>query len=347
MKVAFFVTDLQKEQHQYSTYRLAHCLQQGGHQVFHTAASDMTYRKDGVFVVETWRVPDGPCKSPRAYFEKLRNEAIREETEVGDLDILMLRSDPSLSQEETSWAATMGIELGRLARELGVVVLNNPDGLNRALNKMYLQLFPEQVRPRSIVTMSLDDIEEFSAGLPGDLILKPVQGSAGKGVFLVNRGNRENLAQIVQILSRDGYIVAQEYLPEAQEGDTRLFLVNGMPLIRNGKYAAFRRLRKGEDVRSNVHVGGKIARAEITPAILEVVEVVRPRLVSDGMFLVGLDIVRDKLLEINVFCPGGLGNAQRLEGVDFVPEIIRLLERKIHSSSYYRERWYHVDATML
>ncbi|MBZ0187199.1 MAG: hypothetical protein K8F91_13205, partial [Candidatus Obscuribacterales bacterium] len=143
------------------------------------------------------------------------------------------------------------------------------------------------------------------------------------------------------------YIVAQEYLREAEKGDTRLFLINGKPLTRNGKIAAFRRLSLSEDVRSNVHVGGKIARAQITPEILELVEVVRPRLVSDGMFFVGLDIVGNKLLEINVFCPGGLGNAGRLEGVDFVPEIIRILERKLKSSIYYRNNWYQLDPTML
>ena len=98
--------------------------------------------------------------------------------------------------------------------------------------------------------------------------------------------------------------------PAAHEGDTRLFMMNGAPLRYKGKYAAFRRLRSGDDMRSNIHAGGKLRQAEITNQHLQLAEIVRPKLVQDGMFLVGLDIVGDKLMEINVFSPGGLGSAQ-------------------------------------
>jgi hypothetical protein len=97
----------------------------------------------------------------------------------------------------------------------------------------------------------------------------------------------------------------------------RLFVMNGAPLKYKSKIAAFRRLRSGDDIRSNIHAGGKKAQADVDDRALRIVEIVRPKLVADGMFLVGLDIVGDKLMEINVFSPGGLGSAQSFEGVNF------------------------------
>ena len=93
--------------------------------------------------------------------------------------------------------------------------------------------------------------------------------------------------------------------------------MNGRPLERNGKFAVFRRINKTGDARNNMHSGGESEPVEVTDKMLRLVEIVRPKLVSDGMFLVGLDIVADKLIEINVFSPGGLGSSSEFAGVDF------------------------------
>src|SRR5690606_31609580 len=134
-------------------------------------------------------------------------------------------------------------------------------------------------------------------------VLKPLQGSGGASVFLVRPDDIPNINQMIDAVSRDGYVIAQEYLPAATEGDMRLFMMNGRPLRVKGKYAAFRRIRSGGDMRSNGHAGGKLAEAEVTDTALRMAEIVRPKLVQDGMFLVGLDVVGDKLMEINVFSP--------------------------------------------
>ena len=144
---------------------------------------------------------------------------------------------------------------------------------------------------------------------------------------------------MVEAVSRDGYVIAQEYLPAAAEGDIRLFLMNGLPMRYKGKYAAFRRVRTGDDMRSNIHAGGRLRQAEITAEHLKLAEMVRPKLVQDGMFLVGLDIVGDKLMEINVFSPGGLGSAQKFEKVNFAHAVIEALERKVQYMSYYRRNF--------
>jgi glutathione synthase len=258
----------------------------------------------------------------------------------------LLRNDPSTDTGQRSWAQAAGLIFGRMAMRRGVIVLNDPDGLSRAQNKMYFQDFPEEVRPRTLITRERSEIREFARDL-GRIVLKPLQGSGGASVFLVRQEDLPNLNQMIDAVSRDGYVIAQEYLPAAETGDTRLFVMNGQPLRYKGKYCAFRRLRKGYDMRSNVHVGGEIAKAEIGETELGLAEMVRPKLVMDGMFLVGLDIVGDKLMEINVFSPGGLGSAQKLEGSRFTRTVIEALERKVQYAGYYRRNFSNVEMATL
>ena len=115
----------------------------------------------------------------------------------------------------------------------------------------------------------------------------------------------------------------------------RLFVMNGRPLEVNGKVAAFRRKPAKGESRSNMAVGGTASRVRVDEEMLAIVETVRPKLVQDGMFLVGLDIVGDKLMEINVFSPGGLGSSQKLEGANFAAGVIRAIERKLDYRRHY------------
>jgi len=256
----------------------------------------------------------------------------------------MLRSDPSNDAIERPWAAQAGVMFCRRAMGQGLVVLNHPDGLLGALNKMYFQDFPETVRPRTIITRDPDDIKAFAKSEGGKIVLKPLQGSGGQSVFLVHPDDVSNLNQMIDAVSRDSYIVAQEYLPEAEKGDMRMFLMNGVPLMNDGKYAAFRRVRSGDDMRSNITAGGSVKRARIDDVALSIADMVRPKLVMDGMFLVGLDIVGDKIMEINVFSPGGLGSAEQFEGTDFTRPVIEAMERKVEYASHYRQA---TDSTVI
>src|SRR5947207_2810509 len=169
----------------------------------------------------------------------------------------------------------------------------------------------------------------------------------GKNVFLIGPEERANLNQMIDAVLRDGYCVAQEYLPAAAEGDVRLFVMNGRPLTRDGKYAAFRRINKSGDARSNMHSGGESEPVEVTDDMLRLVQVVRPKLMSDGMFLVGLDIVADKIIEVNVFSPGGLGSSSEFSGVDFARTVIEDLQRKVEFRKYYDGRMTNVDLATL
>ena len=244
------------------------------------------------------------------------------------------------------WAATAATEFSRIAASHGVVVLSDPDGLAKAASKLYFQLFPEELRPVTLITRDRDELRAF-AKERGKIVIKPLQGSGGASVFLVREGDIPNLNQMIDAVSRDGFVIAQEYLSAAESGDMRLFIMNGRPLKVKGKYAAFRRVRTGGDMRSNIHAGGVKAEAEVDSQALRIAEVVRPKLVQDGMFLVGLDIVGDKLMEINVFSPGGLGSAQQFEKVNFSNHVIEAIERKVQYVEYYGRNFDNVDMCTL
>ncbi|MDJ0956975.1 MAG: glutathione synthetase [Arenicellales bacterium] len=349
MRIGFFVNDVMTEQAGYTTNRLGLTAKKLGHQVWYMGAADFAYDKDGTIYAFARSTPQKKkYKTKEAHLADLQGRnAVTERIAVEDLDVLMLRSDPSTETGHRAWAQTTGISFGRVAMRRGVIVLNDPEGLLQAANKMYFQLFPEEVRPKTLISQNRDDIRAFIKEMGGNIILKPLQGSGGSGVFMVNLDDRSNVNQMIDTLTRDGYVIAQEYLPAATEGDTRMFLMNGRPLRYRGKYAAFRRVRHGEDLRSNIHAGGKLRRAELTDMHFHLAEIVRPKLVQDGMFLVGLDIVGDKLMEINVFSPGGIGSAQRFEKVDFAVPIISSLERKVAYMADYRRHFANAEMAIL
>ena len=348
MRVGFVVNDIESETENYTTTRLAIAAVNRGHETWLIGSGDLAFDPDDHVRARARSVNKTNYKSTKLFLQDLRGPKGRSERiTVDDLDVLMLRSDPASEKGKRDWAQMPGINFGRAAMRRGVIVLNDPDRLSQAMNKMYFQLFPDEVRPATLITRDTKEIKDFAREQGGKIIIKPLQGSGGQGVFLINEDQHGNLNQMVESVSRDGYVVAQEYLEAAAEGDTRLFMMNGQPLRYKNKYAAFRRLRVSEDIRSNIHAGGEKAKAIIDDVALHIAEIVRPKLVEDGMFLVGLDIVGSKLMEINVFSPGGLGHAQHFEGVNFSQAVIESLERKVQYMGYYKRNFNNIDMATL
>lgn len=348
MRIGFVVNDIQTEQKGYTTNRLAMASINFGHEAWVMGVGDMTHDPDSYVYALARSAPRKKYKTSEAYLRDLQGpKGVCKRICVDDFDVLMLRNDPAVDTVQRPWAQSAGIIFGRMVMRHGVVVLNDPNGLAKATNKLYLQYFPEEVRPRTLITRNREEIKKFAKEQGGNIVLKPLQGSGGQNVFLVRPDDLPNLNQMIDAISRDGYVIGQEYLPLAAEGDIRLFLMNGEPLRYKGKFAAFRRVRSGVDIRSNVHVGGAIQPAVLDATVMRVAEIVRPKLVADGMFLAGLDIVGDKLMEINVFSPGGLGTAQKFEGVNFTHAVIHALERKVQYMDYYQRNFENVEMATL
>ena len=336
MKIGFVVNDVATEKHTYATTSLALAALRRDHQVWTLGISDFVEESDNHLRALAHAAPKSNYKSHEKYLSEMQNSAAQH-IQIDDLDVLLLRNDAAEDADKGAWAPTAGIVFGQLAARRGPLVVNHPATLADAINKMYFQHFPEAVRPKTLISRNVEDIRRFHAENGEHMVIKPLQGSGGAGVFLVRPSDAPNLNQMVESIARDGYIVAQEYLPAAADGDVRLFLMNGKPLEVDGKYAAIQRRSTTEDMRSNMHVGGTGEHAEITDTMLQICEIVRPKLVADGMYLVGLDIVGDKLMEINVFSPGGLWHASGYEGVDFNRAVIEDLERKM----FYRQHYGH------
>jgi len=347
VKVGFLVNDLKTEEGKFTTSRLGQAAVNRGHEVWVMGVGDLAYDPDGKIRAQATSVPKTKYATSDSYTAELQGQnAVKRRITVDDLDVLMLRNVPSDDAISRPWAATAAAEFARIAMRQGVIVLSDPNGLAKASSKMYFQLFPEQVRPRTLITRQRDEIKAF-AREEGTIVIKPLQGSGGASVFLVRENDIPNLNQMIDAVSRDGYVIAQQYLPAAEQGDMRLFVINGRPLRVGKKYAAFRRVRTGGDMRSNIHAGGTKAAAEVDRTALHIAEVVRPKLVQDGMFLVGLDIVGDKLMEINVFSPGGLGSAQQFEKVNFSAHVIEAVERKVQYMRFYGRNFDNVDMCTL
>lgn len=336
MTIGFFVNDIEREHENYTTTVLAHEATKRGQRVCYITPSDFVLKPDDTLSVHGRFLPKRKYKDRGEFFRTLKDDkAVKvEQLDVRDIDVLMLRNDPSIDTQ-TPWAMESGILFGREAVRRGVIVLNDPDSLGRAINKLYFQGFPIEARAETLITRHASDIKAFAKANDGNIILKPLQGSGGTGVFKVDPADSSNLNQIIEAIGRDGYIMAQVYVPAAKKGDIRLFLMNGRPLEVDGKYAALRRVAAKDDIRSNIHAGGTAEAVEVGSTELAVAEMIRPKLMADGMFLVGVDIVGDKILEVNVFSPGNLESCSKLAGVNFAVVVMEAIERKVAIKSQY------------
>ncbi|MDP9021674.1 MAG: glutathione synthetase [Actinomycetota bacterium] len=348
MKLGLLVNRIPTELADYSTTHLAMAATALGHEVWYMDTDDLAYDPDESIRARAQRTPEGATDDSAAFLSAVqRGETESQRIAIEDLDVLVLRNDPAEDFLERPWARSVGIIFGELAANRGVIVVNDPTGLSKALNKLYFQHFPPDIRPRTLVTRDPEEVRAFVASHDGRAVLKPLQGSGGHGVFMIRPEDAANLNQMIDAVARDGYIVVQEFLPAAEEGDVRIFLMNGRVMEHQGTYAAFRRVRTSSDFRSNITVGGQPAAAEVTDKMLEVAEAVRPKLVADGMFLVGLDIAGEKLIEVNVFSPAGFYSIHQLTGVNFATDVIDALEKKVRHLQTYSQPFTNAQIAML
>ncbi|QRQ59495.1 ATP-grasp domain-containing protein [Sphingobacterium multivorum] len=333
MKIAFVINQTHKETARFTTTLLALKAHQMGHEIYYIGLADFYYESAYIAAHVRKVLPDQMLTSANQLMEVLRTT---EKTKMilEDMDVVWLRFDPVLDMVNRPWAAASALQFAALLKEKGVWVINDPDSLSRASNKLYLEGFDESIRPKTIVTRNYTDVIEFFEQQNKLIILKPLKGSGGKNVFLINKDNQQNLKQTVEAIARDGYVIGQEYLPEASRGDIRFFLLNGEPISINGKYAAVHRVQQGDEIRSNVHQGAKTQAAIISPELLVMVDKIRYKLVQDGMYFVGLDVVGDRIMEINVFSPGALCQTEEIVKEDFSALIIKKIAERVA----FRER---------
>ena len=242
--------------------------------------------------------------------------------QLTDADVLMIRTNPARDQSR-QWAHSLAMRLALWCKERGLLVINDPIGLTRASSKLYLLEIPASARPQTLISQQHQEIIPYIESLAGPAVLKPLEGTRGNDVFFVSSAQDKNLNQIIDVILRQSAVMVQEFIPEADKGDTRVVVFNGKILEVDGKTAAIQRVPGKGELRSNIHAGGNAKPGIITDAIKDVVDLIGPKLVQDGLLLVGLDFIGGKIIEINVFSTGGFRDAERFEGVPFTEKVIQ------------------------
>jgi glutathione synthase len=325
MRIGVLVNDIRTETPRYTTTAIVRAARMRGHEAFFLGTGDFVLEDDRL---EGWlREAGDPEESAEVFLERVKESATISRMPVDELDVLLLRNNPHDDLRDRSWAAQAGLVFGEEAQRRGVLVQNDPAGLARAMSKLYLERFPASVRPASLVTRHVEDLRAFVRQY-GTVVVKPLNGSGGKRVFVVREDGVENTNQIFEAVTELGYALAQEYLPAAREGDVRLVLMNGRPLERGGRFAALRRVGSDGDLRNNIIAGARAEPIEPDDELLELAAIVGPRLVEDGLWLVGLDAAGGKILELNVWSTGGLVAPSVFYGVDFAAAVVEDLERQ-------------------
>ena len=237
---------------------------------------------------------------------------------LSGFDAIFMRKDPPFDI-----AYLHATQLLDLAQQEGAVVLNNPGGLRAANEKLFALNF-SSVIPPTLVSQEPQRLKDFMEELGGEMIIKPIDGHGGAGVFHLHRQDR-NLNSLLETSTRGGKeaIIAQQYLPAVRQGDKRLIVLNGEPL------GGTLRVPREDEHRGNIHVGGTCVKAEITPRDREICDLVGPRLRQEGLYFVGLDIIGEHLTEVNVTSPTGVQEIDMLNNVCLEAKVIEFAEQKV------------------
>jgi glutathione synthase len=327
MRMAFVVNRVETEVDEYATTRLAKAAALMGHEVWYVGLGDVRMGEpDGEIGAHARPGTARDDDTLTAFVDRMK-ESSAKRIRLDKLDAVFLRNDSIEDLQERPWASSLGALFGQLLVAHGVTVVNRPTMLMHAATKMYLDEFPAEIRPRSLLTRNEEDVRNFISSV-GRSIIKPLSGAKGRNVFMVDGEDEPNLNQMMEAVLDDGYVYAQGYVDGAEEGDMRIFLLDGEVIEVDGHVSAFRRVPEGNDPRANISAGGRMEPGDITEKERAVVEAMRDKLVQDGMFFVGIDVIGDKVVEINAESPGGLQAIERLYEIDICPVVIDALERR-------------------
>src|SRR5450432_390948 len=243
-----------------------------------------------------------------------------ERVELAYLDAVLIRKDPPFDAAYLYLTQQLDLVKDR------VLVVNDPRGLRDANEKLFAFQFLDFM-PRSLVSAEPAQIIAFVSAVGGTAVLKPLDGAGGSGVVVLTAGDR-NVRSMVDMLTFEGKRLAmvQEYQPAIRQGDKRVLLLDGEPL------GAILRVPREDDVRANIHAGGQVVACELTPRELELVRSVAPKLREYGLWFVGLDLIGEKLIEVNVTSPTGIQELGRHQGKRPEEDVIAWVEQRAFSA---------------
>ena len=287
-----------------------------GHTLLACQPRDLMWQRGGRvtgYVREITLTPDGP-----SWFCAKQQAPGEVPVVLAEVDAVVMRKDPPFDSEYF-YATHL---LGQAERE-GARVFNRASALRDHPEKLAILEFPQFIGP-TLVTRDASDIRRFHAEHQ-DIILKPLDGMGGMGIFRVGSDGL-NLGSIIETLNRHGEqtVMVQRYLPEIIRGDKRILLIDGHPIP-----FALARIPQGSEIRGNMAVGGKGVAQPLSPRDREIAEAIGPVLAARGLLLVGLDVIGDCVTEINVTSPTGFQEITKQTGFDVAKAFIDALEARL------------------
>ena len=293
-----------------TSFRLAEEAELRGYSVFHYLPNNLTFSKTRT-IANGHYVKLNRKQNPS--FTILKNKTI----DIGhDLDILWLRQDPPFNMDYLSSTYLLDF----VGKE--TLIVNNPFWVRNFPEKLLVLNYP-QLMPATIITSRIEVIQEFREKY-GDIILKPLYGNGGAGVFKINYNDKNFVAlfELFQMNSTEP-LIAQEFLPEVINGDKRIILLDGEIL------GAINRIPQKGEIRSNMHVGGKAVATELSIDEIKICEQIGSTLKEHGQIFVGIDVIGGKLTEINVTSPTGLQELEKFENKNLASKVWDKLISKI------------------
>lgn len=234
---------------------------------------------------------------------------------LADFDAVLMRKDPPVDVSYLHATWILDHARGK------TLLVNDPRGLRELNEHLAVLQFPH-LTPKTIVTRSADKLRQFQAEQGGAIVVKPVDGYGGLGIFVVRDGD-PNASSIIETSTGAGtrWTLAQRYLPEAIHGDKRIILADGEFV------GAVLRVPASAEARGNLHVGGRAVKTELDARDKEIIAAVSPWLRSHGQILVGLDVIGGMLTELNITSPTGVRHATQLDGVNVAGRVLDCFAR--------------------
>lgn len=309
MKIAFQMDPIQSVNIDAdSTFRIAEEAQARGHELFFYTPDHLAFQ-------------EGKVTARGQYFtvQRVQGQHVDlgdvQEVDLSDFDVVWLRQDPPFDMHYITTTHLLDLI------HPNTLVVNDPFWVRNYPEKLLVLTFPD-LTPPTTIARDLETIKAFKAK-HGDVILKPLYGNGGAGVFRLDQNDR-NLASLHEVFtgfSREPLIV-QKFLPDVSNGDKRVILVDGEPI------GAINRVPAKGETRSNMHVGGRPEKVGLTERDLEICAAIGPLLREKGQIFVGIDVIGDYLTEINVTSPTGIQELERFDGISAAEKIWQAIEAR-------------------
>jgi len=289
---------------------------------YETYVSDVTHleaRSATTLFAESFKVDVIDCPAENLLLDNHVSKLLS----LSNLSAVFVRTTPG-KDIARAWAHRFALEVLRLADELGVRVINNPAGLQKASSKLYSVYLPDAFVPKTKVCHFQQSVIEFANELSSPFVIKPLLGSQGRDVFFFENVHSPNLRQVIENLGQSGYVVVQEFLPESADGDIRVLTIDDQ-LIGGASPLGIRRTPASGEFRSNISLGGTASMVELTETQSRICCQIASQLASDGIRIAGLDLIGEKIVEVNVFSPSGLQEFTSELGPTFATDIVSTL----------------------